>query len=83
MWTIWMWLTFIFIATAILSAIPGVRDIFRPLLEMTMALFVSIVKFFGGYVLWLFKSILNAHLDLLKHLFNDRKHFNPADGIDE
>jgi multisubunit Na+/H+ antiporter MnhE subunit len=80
--TLWFWSSIFILGLALLGTIPGVRELFRPLIDLTTRAVVGLAAFSGGYLLWLVKAILFAHADLARHLAHPRRHFDPAEQVD-
>lgn len=76
--TIWFWSALAILTLTFLGALPGTRDLVRPLISMISTLLVEVIKFIGGYVIWLVKRILSAHIEIIRHLLHGRSYFDPA-----
>tara|TARA_Y100000588_G_C13791750_1_gene726955 strand:+ start:269 stop:520 length:252 start_codon:yes stop_codon:yes gene_type:complete len=79
--TIVFWGTIAIFAMFLLGVLPGVKEVFRPIMDILSKGIVELVKFAAGYMLWLVKTIIHAHLDLISHLSHSRSYFDPADKI--
>lgn len=79
--TIVFWATIFIFAIFILGILPGVKEIFRPLMEIITKGVVEFLKFAGGYLLWLIKTIIHAHIDFATHLSHKRAYFDPTEKI--
>lgn len=73
----------VIIAIALLLTLPIVKHIANPLFDAFLTVMGFVFLHIGSYMLWMFKSIFNAHVILLSHLILPRKHFNPTEGLDE
>jgi len=80
--TIWFWASIAILVLTLLGSLPGVRELFRPLMDMTARAIVETAKFLGGYLLWVGKTILHAHIDLVRHLMHPRRYFDPSEEIE-
>ena len=81
--TIWLWSAGGILCLAILGVIPGVKEIIKPLLGIISTGVTEIFKLTGGYFLWIIKSILGAHVDLVRHLSKRKNHFNPHESMED
>lgn len=79
--TVWFWITIAIFSMILLGSLPGVREVFRPLMDMLSKGFVELLKFSGGYILWFIKTILRAHLDLASHLAHKKSYFDPTEDM--
>lgn len=79
--TIAFWGTIAIFAMLLLGVLPGIKEVFRPIMDILSKGFVEVLKFVAGYLLWLVKTIIHAHLDLISHLSHSRGYFDPADKI--
>ena len=79
--TIVFWGTIAIFAMFLLGVLQGVKEVFRPIMDILSKGIVEVVKFAAGYMLWLVKTIIHAHLDLISHLSHSRSYFDPADKI--
>ncbi len=77
--TVLFWATIAIFAMLLLGILPGVKEVFRPLMDIISKGTVEVLKFAGGYILWLAKTIIHAHIDLVTHLCHKRSYFDPAE----
>lgn len=80
--TILLWGAGIAISLALLLSLPLVKHIFKPVFDETVKFIGLIFAHAGSYVIWIMKSIFNAHVTVLRHLMFRKKHFDPTDGLD-
>lgn len=83
MLTIWMWVAIVILALAILNWVPGVKLLVSPVIGMVTKLIEEVFKHSVGYLIWLAKLVFDSHVELLRHLTHNRKHFNPADEFED
>ena len=81
--TVWFWFAVAILSLTLLGAIPGIREIVRPLITGISAGVVVLVKFGGGYALWFFKPLLRAHRELFRHLLHSNAYFNPSKDLED
>lgn len=79
--TIVFWGTIAIFSMLLLGVLPGVKEVFRPIMDILSKGIVEVIKFAAGYILWLVKTIIHAHLDLMSHLSHSRSYFDPSDNI--
>lgn len=79
--------TFILAAAAfiillvILSRIPGVEHLVKPLVSGVTWVFSTFMGGVGGWLLWGVKITFRSHASLLMHLFTKRIELDPAERI--
>lgn len=61
------------------TKLPGIREMAQPVLAAGGHFIIGIIKWGGAYVLFFVKTILYAHVDLVRHLSNPRRSFDPAE----
>lgn len=81
--TLWLWSAGAILTLALLGMIPGIREIIKPLIGMVSTGIAELFKHTGGYLLWAVKSIIGAHIDLVRHLAKTKEHFYPQEKIEE
>lgn len=79
--TIVFWGTIAIFSMLLLGVLPGVKEVFRPIMDISSKGIVEVIKFAAGYILWLVKTIIHAHLDFISHLSHSRSYFDPSDNI--
>tara|TARA_B100000678_G_scaffold274464_1_gene265586 strand:- start:388 stop:639 length:252 start_codon:yes stop_codon:yes gene_type:complete len=79
--TIVFWGTIAIFSMLLLGVLPGVKEVFRPIMDILSKGLVEVIKFAAGYILWLIKTIIHAHLDFISHLSHSRSYFDPSDNI--
>ena len=79
--TVVFWGTIAIFSMLLLGVLPGVKEVFRPIMDILSKGLVEVIKFAAGYILWLIKTIIHAHLDFISHLSHSRSYFDPSDNI--
>lgn len=80
--TILLWLGGIALTFALLLSLPLVKHITKPILDESVKLLGLLFAHTSSYVVWMFKSVFNAHVTVVAHLLRSKKHFDPTDEID-
>jgi len=80
--TILLWGMGFALCFALLLSLPLVKHIAKPILDETIKLLGLMFAHTSSYVIWIFKSVFNAHTTVLLHLLRPKKHFDPTDEID-
>jgi hypothetical protein len=65
----------------ILSRIPGVEHLVKPLVGGVTWVFSTFMGGVGGWLLWGIKTTIRSHASLLTHLFTPRMGLDPAERI--
>lgn len=79
--TVVFWGTIAIFSMFLLGVLPGMKEVFRPIMDILSKGVVEVIKFAAGYILWLVKTIIHAHLDFISHLSHSRSYFDPSDNI--
>ena len=69
------------LALIILSHIPGVEHLVKPLVGGVTWVFSTFMGGIGGWLLWGVKATWRSHTSLLGHLFTRRAGLDPAERI--
>jgi hypothetical protein len=62
----------------LLSLIPGLQLLIKPIITMLFALFQLLTENFFAWVVWFAKRLLFAHLTFFKHLTNSDEKLDPT-----
>lgn len=79
--------TFILLAAAfiilliILSRIPGVEHLVKPLVNGVTWVFSTFMGGFGSWLLWGIKTAVRSHTSFFMHMFSRRVSVDPAEKI--
>lgn len=62
----------------ILSMIPGLQLLVRPIISLFFTMFQLLMENFFAWVVWFAKKLLFAHLTFFKHLTNSDEKLDPT-----
>ncbi len=81
--TILFWLAAVILGVVILSMIPGLELLMKPILKLFFDALVVIIQGSGSWLLWIAKKIVRAHSGLLRHLLVSAEQIDPAYALEQ
>lgn len=69
------------VALIVLSKIPGIEHIVKPLVGATFKAAEAVVALLWSWAIYALKALLDAHLTLLKHLILPAETIDPTDRL--
>lgn len=71
------------LALVILAKIPGLEHTVRPVIDLVFSGLKVVLENLSSWVIWLFKSIWSAHIEVVKHLVLSASALDPSHDIRE
>ena len=62
----------------LLGMIPGLRELVRPIIQMLFTLLAAIASVFGSWLVVAVKTLVSAHIQLVRHLFKSAEAIDPT-----
>lgn len=76
--TIFVVFGFGLMAIVIMAKIPGLEHTVRPIIDLVFTFLKAFLENAVSWSIWLFKVILDAHLELAKHLIYSAEDMDPS-----
>lgn len=69
------------IVLVILSKIPGLEHLVRPLIDIVFSLLKVMAENAFSWTIWLFKALLSSHVELARNLVLDKDQIDPSQKV--
>lgn len=76
--TLLFYLSLFGVSLFLLSLIPGLKELIKPILQMFTLLLTSLVSIFSSWLILIAKNIIGAHVQLLRHLLRNAEDIDPT-----
>ncbi len=69
------------VALMICAKIPGLEHFVKPVIDLFFTFFKFVAENSVSWVIWLFKSLWNSHLEVISHLIFSQDKLDPTASI--